>query len=67
MGLRIGAGLRLGRHVWIGASVPMFGHARRLAGHRGHGSGDPAQMMVGAVFLYVFCLVGWGLAWGPSG
>jgi hypothetical protein len=35
MGLRIGAGFRLGRHIYIGASVPL-GHGRRLAAHRGH-------------------------------
>jgi hypothetical protein len=37
MSLRIGAGFRLGRHVWIGASVPL-GHGLRLAKHQGHGS-----------------------------
>jgi hypothetical protein len=66
MGLRIGTGFRLCRHVLIGASVPL-GHGRRLAAHRGHGNADPIQMAVGAVFLWVFLRVCWGLAWGPSG
>ena len=64
MGIRVGVGFRPFRHVWIGASVPL-GHARRLAPHRGHGErADPVQMMVGAVFLWVFLRVCWGLAWG---
>jgi hypothetical protein len=37
MGLRIGAGFRLGRHVWIGASILTGHHARRLGRHQGHG------------------------------
>jgi hypothetical protein len=64
MGLRIGAGVRLGRHVWIGASVPLFGHARRLAAHRGHGSADPISIAVGAVIMWVVLRMCWGLAWG---
>jgi hypothetical protein len=43
--------------------VPL-GYGRRLAAHRGHGSGDPIQMMVGAVIMWVFLRVCWGLAWG---
>jgi hypothetical protein len=35
MGIRIGAGVRLGRNVWIGASIPLGHHARRLAGASG--------------------------------
>jgi hypothetical protein len=47
MSLRIGAGVRLGRHVGIYASVPLFRHhARRLAQHRGHGN-DLGQMLLG--------------------
>jgi hypothetical protein len=65
MGLRLGVGVRLSRHVGLFYSVPLGHHARALGRHRGHGSGDPVQMMVGAVFLYVFCRVAWGLAWGP--
>jgi hypothetical protein len=64
MSIRIGVGFRLARHVGIYASVPLFSHARRLGRHQGHGRGDPIQMMVGAVFLWVFLRVCWGLAWG---
>jgi hypothetical protein len=63
MGLRIGAGVRLGRHLYIGASVPL-GHGRRLAAHRGHGSADPIDVMVGAVIMWAFLRVCWALAWG---
>jgi hypothetical protein len=49
--IRVGAGFRIGPHIWIGASVPL-GHGRRLAAHRGHGErADPIQMMVGVVLL----------------
>src|SRR5260370_26296568 len=47
---RIGEGVRLGRHAYIGMSVPLR-HARRLSRQNGHGSGDPIQVAVGAVFL----------------
>jgi hypothetical protein len=64
MSVRIGVGFRPFKHVWIGASVPL-GHGRRLAAHRGHGErADPIQMMVGAVFLWVFLRVCWALAFG---
>jgi len=33
MGLRLGMGVRLSRHMWLGYSVPL--HARRLCGARG--------------------------------
>jgi hypothetical protein len=56
MVFRIGAGFRLGRHVWIGASVPLGHHARRLAGHRGHGDADPIDVMVSAVIMWIFLL-----------
>jgi hypothetical protein len=49
MGLRIGAGFRLGRHVWIGASIPLGHHARRLAAHRGHA--DPLGMLLGLAIM----------------
>jgi hypothetical protein len=62
LGLRIGAGFRLGRHVWIGASVPI-GHGRRLAAHRGHGEGSLLDMLVGLAFMWVFLRVCWALAW----
>ena len=41
-----------------------LGHGRRLAAHRGHGSGDLVQMMVGAVILWVVLRICWALAWG---
>jgi hypothetical protein len=61
MGLRIGPGFRLGRHVWIGASVPL-GHGRRLAAHRGHA--DPIGFLVGCVIIYAFVMMVWALAYG---
>ena len=64
MSVRIGAGFRLGRHLYIGASVPLFGHARRLAAHRGHGDADPISMAVGAVIFWVVLRVCWGLLFG---
>jgi hypothetical protein len=67
MGLRIGAGFRLSRHVWIGASIPL-GHARRCARHTGHGvRADPISMLVGLTIMWVFLKVCWALAWGPGG
>ena len=50
MSLRIGAGFRLSRHVWIGASVPL-GHARRLAAHQGHGNADPVGIVIGLLIV----------------
>jgi hypothetical protein len=41
-----------------------LGHGRRLAAHRGLGSGDLVQMMVGAVILWVVLRICWALAWG---
>jgi hypothetical protein len=64
--IRVGAGFRLGRHVWIGASVPL-GHGRRLAAHRGHGEhADPISMLVGLAIMWVFLRVCWALAWGAG-
>jgi hypothetical protein len=64
MGLRIGAGFRLGRHVWIRANIPLGHHARRLGRHQGHG--DPISFLVGCVIMYAFVMMVWALAW-PSG
>ena len=61
MGLRIGAGFRLGRHIWIGASIPL-GHGRRRAAHQGHG--ELFDMLVGLAIMWVFGRVCWALAWG---
>jgi hypothetical protein len=61
MGLRISTGFRLGRHVWIGASVPL-GHGRRLAAHRGHA--DPIGFLVGCVIIYAVVMMVWALAHG---
>lgn len=51
MAVRVGAGFRLSRHVWIGASVPL-GHARRCLAHRGHGDGNPVVGVIVLVLLY---------------
>jgi hypothetical protein len=51
MGLRIGAGLRVSRHVWIGASVPL-GHAHRCIRHDGHASGNPVVGAIVLILLY---------------
>jgi hypothetical protein len=69
MGLRIGAGFRLGRHVGIYASVPLFRHhARRLAAHRGHSDRSVLDMLLGIFVMYIFVRVAWGMAFGwPSG
>jgi hypothetical protein len=57
MSIRIGAGFRLGRHIWIGASVPL-GHGRRLARHQGHGERfDPIGTLVGLAIMWVFLRV----------
>jgi hypothetical protein len=63
MGLRIGAGFRPFRHVWIGASIPL-GHARRLARHTGHAEGSLFDMLVGLVAMWVILVVLWKMAWG---
>jgi hypothetical protein len=49
MGSRIGASFRLGRHVYVGISVPLGHHGRRLAAHRGHG--DPINFLVGCMIM----------------
>jgi hypothetical protein len=59
MGPRIGAGFRLIRHTWIGYTVPLA-HARRLASHEGHGSGNPAVGLIRPVVIYA-------LIKGPAG
>jgi hypothetical protein len=52
MSLRIGAGFRLSRHVWVSASTPLFAHGRRLAQHDGHGSGNPLVGLIGLALIY---------------
>jgi hypothetical protein len=47
--IRLGFGVRLSRHVYLGASVPLS-HARRLAAHQGHGS--PLSGLIGLLFIY---------------
>jgi hypothetical protein len=66
MSLRIGAGFRLGRHVYIGMSIPLGHHARRLGRHQGHGNADPISFLVGCVIMYAFVMMTWALAW-PGG
>jgi hypothetical protein len=62
MGLRIGVGFRPFRHVWIGASVPLFGHARRIASHRGHGEhAGLISMLLGLLTMYVVLRVCWAI------
>ena len=64
MGLRIGAGFRLSRHIWIGASVPL-GHARRLAAHQGHAEHlDPIKVLLGAALAWAMLRWFWGMATG---
>jgi hypothetical protein len=63
MGIRIGAGFRLSRHVYVGMSIPLS-HARRLGRHQGHG--DPIQMLVGLAIMWVFLRVCWAIAWGEG-
>jgi hypothetical protein len=63
MSVRIGVGFRPFRHVWIGASVPLFRHARRLADHRGHGS-DLGNMLLGLFGMWVIVRFMWALATG---
>ena len=62
MGLRVGAGFRLGRHIYIGASVPLGHHAQRLGRHQGHG--DWFDTLVGLAIMWVFLRVCWAAAWG---
>jgi hypothetical protein len=57
--LRIGAGFRLGRHVYIGASVPLFWHhARALAAHAGHHGGGAGIVDAVLAWFALFWLVG---------
>ena len=59
MNFRVGAGFRLGRRVWIGASVPL-GNARRLAAHQGHAEHlDPIKMLVGAALAWGMVRMFW--------
>ena len=65
MGLRVGAGFRLGRHIYIGASVPLGHHAQRLGRHQGHG--DWFDTLVGLAIMWVFLRVCSAPAWGEGG
>jgi hypothetical protein len=60
MGIRIGAAFRLGRHVWIGASVPI-GHARRLAAHRGQFRPDRHAARAGVCVGVLASVLGTGV------
>ena len=51
MGVRIGAGFRLGRHVWISVSVPIAFHARQLAAHESH-TANPIDTLAGLAFMW---------------
>jgi hypothetical protein len=42
----------------------VYAAGARLAAHRGHGSSDPIQMMVGAVVLWVVLRMCWGMLFG---
>jgi hypothetical protein len=63
MSLRIGAGFRLSRHVYVGMSIPLS-HGRRLAAHRGHADGSLFDALVGLAIMWVFLRVCWAMAWG---
>ena len=60
MGVRIGDGFRLSKHVWIDAPIPL-GHTRRDAAHQGHA--DPLSFPLGLAIMWVFVRGVWGLAW----
>jgi hypothetical protein len=61
MGLRIGMGFRLSRHVWLGYTVPLGHHARRLAAHEGHF--DPLGSLLGLAIMYVMLRTLWAVMW----
>ncbi len=64
MGVRIGAGFRVGRLLYIAASVPL-GHARRLGAHCGHAEHvDPIKMLLGAALAWAMLRTFWGMATG---
>ncbi len=63
MGLRLGVGVRLSRHVGLFYTVPLGHHARRLAGHTGH-SGSVLDTLVGLGVMYVIVVVLWKAAVG---
>jgi hypothetical protein len=67
MGLRIGAGFRLSRHVYVGMTIPLGHHARRLARHTGHGDGSWLDALLGLFIMYVFIRVVWALAYPDAG
>jgi hypothetical protein len=57
MGLRIGFGFRIARHVGIYASVPLFRHhAQRIAAHQGHANPPVIDQVL--AFLFLCWLVG---------
>lgn len=63
MAVRIGAGFRLSRHLWISASVPIAFHAHRLAAHESH-SANPVDTLAGLAFMaalvWAVCKLGSG-------
>jgi hypothetical protein len=63
MGFRLGAGFRLGRHVWIGASIPL-GHARRLGRHQGHGDWFDTASQAGDYVGFLAGVLGAGVGIG---
>ena len=63
MAIRIGAGFRLSRHLWISASVPIAFHARRLAAHESH-SANPVDTLAGLAFMAALI---WGVGKLGSG
>jgi hypothetical protein len=65
MGLRIGFGFRLARHVWVGASTPVFGPARHVVRHQGHAEPfDPISFVIGLAILWAVVRTCWGLVTG---
>ncbi len=62
--IRVGFGFRVARHAYIGMSVPLFGHARRLGRHEGHAEGSWLDALVGLAIMWVMLRTFWALAWG---
>jgi hypothetical protein len=52
VGLRIGFAVRIAPHMRAYVSAPLFGHARRIAGHTGHAE-QPGPL--GWILAFLFC------------
>jgi hypothetical protein len=58
MSIRIGFGVRIAPHMRAYVSAPLFGHARRIAGHQGHAEQQPGALAWILAFLFVCWCVG---------